>query len=320
MPTPSRSKAAAFERLRKMAFHHFERCQEAVTKLHSLKRRINSHPLADRIWTVYDWLLVPLTLWPVDIAGVAKHIADELRENRPFDPDLVLLLQVLDAPPTLTAQTAISVYEQRVQAGEYDSLVKQPQKFQELEAKLQRDKELISYWGRIKVRFPTAGYEANERHVIRRSMSEERNFRPHLQFTWRRRKDKFVQIFDVLCHRWHLYGFEGDKPLLLKISVNPTPHGTMIVIPRHWSFDRARDLDWRTISALHRAHGATRQGPKLSPSRIEKMGEAAQARYYEGEAKRRMLRGERRYEFICAKMNRISTSDPSWLKRLLKQK
>lgn len=319
MPTSRRSKAAAYVRLREMAFHHFDRCHEAVSALHAVEKHIEDHAMAAQIWNVYDWILAPFTLWPIDFAGLAKHLATELKARRNFDVDLVLLLNLLDSAPSVTTQDAISAYEAKVRMGAYDSLVKQPQKFAEQEVRLQRDGELIAYWSTIKDRFPTTKYEANRRHVIRRSMSQERNFRPQMRFKWSRRRDRFAQIFDALCHRWFLYGFEGDKPLLLKITVNPTPHGTMIVIPRHWSFDKARDLDWRAISGLHRAHGAPRQGPKLSPARIERMSDAERARHYVAEAKRRRLTGEARYDFVCMMMNRASTADPSWLKRLLRQ-
>jgi len=318
MSIPARSEAAAHARLREMAFYHFGRCNEAVSMLHALEKRIAAHPMSDEIWNVYEWLLAPFTLWPIDIAGLAKHLAAEIKARRTFDPDLIMLLQLLEQPPAPASQDAISAYEKKVHAGEYDRLVKQPQKFAERETRLRRDSQLMQFWHLIKARFPIQKYEANKLHVIRRSMSQERNFRPGLRFQWRRRQDKFVQIFDALCHRWHLYGFQGDAPLLLKISVNPTPHGTMIVIPRHWSFDKARDLDWRAISELHKAHGPTRQGPKLSPSRIERMNESDRARFFVAEAKRRHLRGEARHEFICAMMRRAPTADPSWLKRLLK--
>lgn len=48
---------------------------------------------------------------------------------------------------------------------------------------------------------------------------------------------------------------EKDKPLLMKVSVNPTPYGTLIFVPRTWSFDARRDLDWGAITRLHRAAG-----------------------------------------------------------------
>lgn len=320
MHLPARSKSAAHARLREMAFHHFERCHEAVSALHAVEDHITSHAMAAEIWNVYDWLLTPLTLWPIDIAGLAGHLAMEIKRRQPFDTDFVMLLQLLEPSPAIASQSAISAYEKKVQVGEYDNLVKQPQKFAERETRLRRDMQLMQFWHLIKARFPTQKYEANKLGVIRRSMSQERNFRPNLKFRWRRRQEKFAQIFDALCHRWHLYGFQGDMPLLLKISVNPTPHGTMIVIPRHWSFDKARDLDWRAISELHKAHGPTRQGPKLSASRIERMNESDRARLWVAEAKRRQLWGDARYEFICAMMKRTPNADPSWLKRLLKQK
>jgi hypothetical protein len=53
---------------------------------------------------------------------------------------------------------------------------------------------------------------------------------------------------------------EGDRPLLLKLTVNLTPFGTMILIPGYWSFDPKRDLNWKAITALHRARGVQRYG------------------------------------------------------------
>ena len=301
-----------------MAFHHFERCHEVAQKFHALEKRIAAHPLAEDIWNVYDWLLAPYTLWPVDFAGLAIHIVDLLKVRRDFDSDLILLLNILDSPPKESTQAAIGAYEQTVAQGKYDSLVKQPQKFMEHEAQLQQDAELAGLWRKICQRFSTGNFEVNAKRIIRRSMSQERNFRPNLRFAWKKRKEKFDMIFDALCHRWILYGFEGDKPLLLKISANPTPHGTMIVIPRHWSFDRARDLDWAAISRLHRAHGPLRGGPKLSNNRILHRQDVVLAKRLDAECKRRGLKGSARYAYICRGMKKDENSDASWLKRLLK--
>jgi hypothetical protein len=82
-------------------------------------------------------------------------------------------------------------------------------------------------------------------------------------FRWTRTADRFHAVFDVFCQRWHLYGMRGDRPLLLKLTANLTPFGTMIFIPAYWSFDPKRDLNWRAITALHKARGVPRQGPKL---------------------------------------------------------
>jgi hypothetical protein len=107
--------------------------------------------------------------------------------------------------------------------------------------------------------------------------------------------------------------------VLLKISVNPTPHGTMILIPRHWSLDLARDLHWNKIGKLHRSHKAIRQGPKLSPARIEKYKEAEQVLKFWNEAGAEKIRGDARYEYVLKKMRKKGGTDSAynWVKRLL---
>jgi hypothetical protein len=148
-------------------------------------------------------------------------------------------------------------------------------------------------------------------------MSQERNFREDWNIDWGNSENKFHVFFDALCYRWKLYGMEHDEPLALKISVNPTPHGTMIFIPRHWSLDLARDLHWNKIGKLHRAQGAIRQGPKLSQSRIEKIKEAHKVKLFWDEARNKKLRGDARYDYVFQKMRRDIRTDHSWLNRLL---
>lgn len=53
----------------------------------------------------------------------------------------------------------------------------------------------------------------------------------------------------------------GDSPLLMKLSVNLTPHGTMILIPAYWSFDSKRDVRWAAVMKLHCVRAEKRQGP-----------------------------------------------------------
>jgi hypothetical protein len=125
-------------------------------------------------------------------------------------------------------------------------------------------------------------------------------------------------VFDAFCYAWDLYGMEKDKPLLMKVSVNPTPYGTLIFIPRTWSFDAYRDLDWGAIARLHRAQGVSRQGPKLSAGRMEVRREAARAQRLWAQAGKKGLRGHTRYEWVREKMGRDARSDPSWLYRLLR--
>jgi hypothetical protein len=192
------------------------------------------------------------------------------------------------------------------------------QKFDEQERALQENAELKGTWEEIKRRFGAEQFQ-NSRGVIRRRMSQERNFREGWKFEWADDRGRFQLFFDAMCYRWKSYGMEADRPLLLKVSINPTPHGTMIVIPRHWSLDPHRDLDWGLIGRLHRTRGARKQGPKLSVARMERMKESRVARKLWDEAKCQGLRGEERYEYVRSRMGRDVRMDPGWLKKLLRR-
>lgn len=319
MSPERRSLASSLARLRGTAFRRLEKCRDVLKGLLAQKRKIDRHFAAEDIWKVHDWLLCPLTLWAVDFVGLARHISDELKADRELDADLLLLLRVLGRPPSLFTQRQVGEYEKIVESGLYDFLAKQPEKFRETETRYLQDRDLRNFWSRVKSRFDLKRY-GNARGVIRRTLSRERNFEPHLRFSWKARdkEKRFRILFDALCYRWCLYGFEKDKPLLLKISVNPTPHGTMIVIPRHWSLDSSRDIDWLAVSRVHKAHGTHRQGPKLSSGRIERDAMRATAKQFLEDARKQGLRGKMKDEFILRAMG-VNTSRRSWLKRLLKK-
>lgn len=305
------------ERLRTMAFRHVDRCGGVIRGFHAMRRKVLSHPAQPGIARVYEWLLSPLTLWALDYAGIGEHIVRTLRADGRFSADFLLLLRLIAAPPGDFTRDQIAQYEETVTKGYYDYLVKQPEKFREREAEILADGELSNCWNEAKKQFRFDPLRS-ARGVIRRTLSQERNFNPFVPFIWRGRRKAEI-VFDAICYRWGLYGFENDKPLLLKISVNPTPHGTMLVIPRHWSFDQSRDLDWHAISKVHRAHGISRQGPKLSSARIERHVEREKAKGFRDEARRNGLRGDAVYDFVAQKMGWDPRSDQSKLKRLLRQ-
>jgi hypothetical protein len=313
-----RDLGADLERLQKLAFRRAEKCGPLLKQFHDARSRINTHSSAANIWRVYEWLLVPFSLWPIDFVGFAKHLLTLVGTRSDLDQDIFLLLKLVGNTPDKETQSTVGAFEHFVEAGQYDHLLKQPEKFEEGENNVKRDEELKKTWQQIKQRWDVSTFR-NPRGVIRRRMSQERNFRENWAFDWSDQKSKFHLFFDVMCYRWKLYGMEHDDPLLLKISVNPTPHGTMIVIPRHWSLDLARDLHWNKIGNLHRSHKAIRQGPKLSPARIEKYKEAKQVLKFWNEAGVGKIHGEARYEYVLKKMRKRGGTDSShnWVKRLL---
>lgn len=346
--SPMRSLSSDLKHLDTLAFHRRAHCGPLLEKFHSLAQTISVLPtaVAEQIWNLYDWLLVPLSLWPVDFEGLAVHVlatvetssstlaqplsetlsetpaAAPVRRSASDDGGSILhsalrLLHLMDAPPSPDTQSVVAAFEHDIESGRYEKMLKQAAKFDEQEKALLQNQQLAAEWAELKRLFDIKQFQ-NSRGVIRRRMSQERNLRePGWPFDWSDPRRRFHFFFDAFCYRWKLYGMEHDRPLLLKISVNPTPQGTMILIPRHWSLDPRRDLDWPLITRLHRSRGAKRQGPKLSSGRIQKLQEAKKVRSLWQSGSRNGLKGERLHEFICQAMKHDIRSDPSWWKRLL---
>lgn len=309
---------ADLDRLRTMAFRRYRRCGPLLRTYQRLRRAIDAHEQANLIWNLYHWLLVPLSLWPIDIAGLAQYALTKVEHLDKFDRDLILLLETLDVPPVRDACNVMAAYEHAIAKGSYENLVRCHQKFTEREIQLGRSREFSSVWRKIQKSFDVSRYRL-KRGVIRRQMSQERNFREGLTFNWKSCDARFRQVFDALCYRWNLYGVQGNRPLLLKITVNPTPHGTMIFIPRYWSLDLSRDLNGKEIGRLHHAHGAIRQGPKMSISRVERGEEAALALKAWNEAGRQGLRGDKRMESVLVALGKPLATDFSTVKRLVRE-
>ena len=303
-------------RVRAMSFRHGDKCGDLVQRFHASRPSINGHLHEGLLAKIYSWLLVPFSLWPIDFCGLSKHVLTLLETKVAFDEELVLLLQTIDSPPDERTRKIVGDFEADVEAGRYDKLIKRPEKFSELENDLNQDTEFTAAWEELKRHHDHKAFQ-NSKGVIRRRLSQERNLREGWDFDWTEKRKRFFSIFDALCHRWRLYGIEGDKPLLLKISVNPTPHGTMIVIPREWSLDPIRDLNWSAISKIHRAHGAKRQGPKLSPGRVKQREEAQEAKRLWMEARAKGHKGDARFKYVQERMHKANRGD-EWLKRLIK--
>jgi len=170
-----------------------------------------------------------------------------------------LLIDTLSSLPSAKAQAVAAAHEHAVQRGDYDAQVKAGEKYRLLEEKLMKDRLFRQAWAAIKEEFDVTEYQ-DRKGIIRRRMVAERAFRIEWQLNWKEPTARFQAVFDAFCHRWNLYGMEGDEPLLQKLTVNLTPHGTMIFIPSWWSLDPKRDLSWREIKKLHNARVVSKQG------------------------------------------------------------
>ena len=305
------------ERLAELAFHRVEECGDLVKLIHALPRRARCHPDYALLKMLHSWLLVPFSLWPIDCVGLGYHLLKCIRSKQRPDRKIILLFSFLNKQPSKEEQAAISAHEHQVRTGDYDAFVSATAKFTYKAEVLKEDPDFQAHWNAIKREFDVRKYR-DSKGIIRRRMGQERNFRPKdWIFRWRTNRERFDVVFDAFCQRWILYGMEGEKPLLQKFSVNVTPFGTMIFIPRYWSLDGRRDIEWAAVNKLHRSREVRRQGEKLGRGEIERRREATKAQSLWHKSKEMGLKGDDRKNWVIEKMGWHADTDFSRVSRLL---
>src|SRR5439155_19802350 len=262
-PRRSSSLQSDLKCLAALAYHRLENSKDLVQKFHTFRRA--DHADLDHLQKLYEWLFVPITLWPVDIEGLFRVGLYRALAGRRLDNTMILLINLLPPLPSNRTQRAVSEHEHSVQRGNYESLIRARHKY--VESELVSNPAFQAQWSTIKAEFDVIKF-ADHKHIIRRHLVTERSMREQWLFRWTKTADRFHAVFDVFCQRWNLYGMRGDQPLLLKLTANLTPFGTMIFILAYWSFDPKRDLNWRAITALHKAREVPKQGPKLSANQL----------------------------------------------------
>lgn len=257
--------------LRKLAYRRVEKVGSLLADIHAIRDTHPDHPGQSVAEVIRCWLLMPFTLWPVDFIGIGKHVVSVVRSNGELRPELQFLIEQVSEFPHLKARRTVAAHERRVEKGKYEAVVTPEArlKYREKVRAVSGNRMFRGEWRTLQRLFDISKFR-DKKGIIRRRMVQERNFRPDWEFQAEDEKRRFQAVFDAFCHRWNLYGMEGDKPLVLKLSVNLTAHGTMIVVPAFWSFDCTRDLDWNEIGKLHKPRVAKRQGPALSLGRIER--------------------------------------------------
>ena len=304
----------ALARQQKLAFRRVRPGAQLIRRFYALPENIRTDSSLQQLCA---WLAVPFSLWPVDIIGLASHAIVLAERGKSLNAEMRTLITLLGEPPNSETCDSIGAHEHLVKGGNYESLIKAQYKFDAREKRLLANPEFLADWKWIKQHFDIAKH-CGDNGVIRRRMVLERNFRPpEWDFCWKTADDKFDNVFDAFCHKWTLYGMEWDKPLLQKLSVTITPYGTMIVIPRYWSFDYNRDLKWRPITRLHRAREVRRQGEKLDANQSARRALAMAARKLMAEAKQLGMKGDERDYWVMERIG-MSDSDPRQLRRLLK--
>jgi hypothetical protein len=261
-----------------------------------------------------QWLLVPYSLWPVDYEGIGTDIVASAQSGKPISPQIRLLLELARLPGP-KAVAAVAKAEKNVEVGVYDSFTATAIKYSENETLLKTSQLFNDQWSRIRTLFDLKKHR-DPKGIIRRSMVQERNFRPDFEFSPRSQQKRFQSVFDAFCQRWNLYGMEWDNPLPLKVTVNTTAYGTIIFLPTAINVGLKREIKWAEIRRLHQALGANRQGPKASPARLARFQESRLANQAWLEAGQKGFRGERRVDFVRKALGLGASTDARTIRRI----
>ena len=302
------------EKLKARAFDRAEWAREALLRYHAARAKLDASKMRP-LQGLYQWMLVPTTLWPFNVQDVLEDCMTALEKGKRLNSRHRLLIELLPEPPDDVVCAAVTDHELHVQKGTYENLVKTQAKYSQNEIAIRNQPELRRQWARIKKAFDIENYR-DHKGVIRRTMTAERNLRPSFSVNVRRREDVFHAAFDAFCLRWNLYGMQHDDPLLLKLAVNLTPYGTMIHIPAYWSFDPKRDIRWDAIASLHRVRVTGRQGSTFAENLAERMKSAGKLRQLDQAAIHLGLKGEKKHEFLCAGLGWVPGTSPKRISRL----
>jgi len=303
-------------RLDALAFRRREYAEGDLGRYHSLLRAKDAQ--LPNLKALYQWQFVPVSLWPFNTQNVFGTGLTVLESGKELDEDFRALVDLLPPIPKDDFCAAVAAHEHLVESGQYESLVTAAEKFTSVQDGVEKNPEFQSAWKAFKARWKPSRF-ANEKGIIRRSLSLERNFRPQFNVDWKKPRDRFRAAFDAFCQRWSLYGMEGETPLVNKLSVNYTPYGTMIFMPGYWSPDGKRDLRWPEILKVHRLRSLKKQGKALTVGKEWRRESSQKLHQLDAEAKRRKLKGDALHAFLCKGIGFVEGTDPKRISRLRKE-
>ncbi len=313
--------AARLKKLEDLAFQRALILKEVVTTVNEIASEEDA-PWADHLLNL---LATPLTLWGTDHKGLAEHICEMIASGLQPTVQMKKILSNYGELPSDDLVRVISEDEHEVQDGNYNQYLKAASlaKYDAANKLMLANPEVHADVADFFLRNPEFGLG---KKVIRRRMCMERNFRqPGWEYKGKNRDAKNLTLmeFDSLCFKHMLYGVErqetGFAPLLQKLSVNATPFGVMIFIPRYWSFDPQRDVKWSELNRALKAWGIKRQGIKWSTSRLEtlKVAKLTLAAFEEATALGKI--GKARYDHTKEKAGLNPDMDDKSVNRLLKE-
>ena len=311
--------AADMKFLATLVFQKSEELRPLMTDIHSILRDKKKKEFHVNLELLRRWLRTPYTLWLIDFKGFGHHVCKQIKSGRPLDEITVAILGHLEELPAELAQQLIAEREACVRLGNYDPYLTEHAKAKYIgyEKELLANPAFRKDWEGFLSRHDISS-AVDYKGVLRRTMCQERNFRSATWlFNWDTPRGRMQAEFDCLCGRYCLYGVQKGVPLLQKLSVNATPFGLILFMPRFWSFDEKRDLQWREIKCLLKAWGVQRLGEKRSLGRAQRQELAKAAYLADKQARKDGYTGKKRAEFVAQFIGWSPDADPANVRKLV---
>src|SRR5262249_31325490 len=135
--------------LDRLAFQRRRWSQGEIKRYHTIWRK-KGKGLLKAIDLLYEWMFVPVSLWPFSVQDVFASCLERISAAQQLDKEMRLLLKVLPAPPSEQACAVVALHEHEVQRGYYEGLVTTTAKFNGVEKALSLDPALKLEWEQIK--------------------------------------------------------------------------------------------------------------------------------------------------------------------------
>ena len=311
---------ADWERFCRLPFRLGEKYGQTFRRLLETIEITTNHPDNKWLELMKNWMLMPFSLWRNPYHGQADFMCDVICRGERLDPQMLFMLDLMQDLPSQEEQDMIIAHERGVEQGLYEDIIPGKDKYDPHEQALFQNAQWQSEYRRMGKLFDIDKMREPKRGVVRREMVQERNFRgKNWVFDWSSEESRFNHVFTNFCLRWILYGIEGNKPLLQKLTVNATAIGWIMYWPVYWSPDPRRDINWRGFNKNQRARGVQRQGAKMTSARLARQQQAILAYEANREAARLKLKGEKRIAHIRKGAKLSASTDRRVVLRLVSE-
>src|SRR5687767_812174 len=90
------------------AFYMHKKCIGVLKQLYVLLACASHKDFHPMLYTLKEWLLSPLSIWPNDFRGAAEFVCDEFKAGRGIDREMAALLEFSKPVPGKKEQDAIA--------------------------------------------------------------------------------------------------------------------------------------------------------------------------------------------------------------------